>query len=38
MHKYPDVRILLKLTSISSDARKDERYCIMPESEGGNRA
>jgi hypothetical protein len=36
MHKYPDVRILLKLTGISNDARKDERHGIMPEREVGS--
>jgi hypothetical protein len=35
MHRYPDVRILFKLTSISNDARKDERYGLMHESEVG---
>jgi hypothetical protein len=34
MHRYSDVRILFKFTSISNNARKDERYGIMPERSG----
>jgi hypothetical protein len=38
MHRYPDVRILFKLTSISNDARKDEDMALCVRAKWGNRA